>query len=227
MKYTQANRILETLKQLSQGQKICVKSLALQYNESQRSIQRDIKILKDFLKDSIISCERGCYQLLSTNHFLQLIQQDKSSKDLRSFFEFMMLVDTNLLNLLQGNEFSFIKQIKKDTNTIYKIFDNPIESLKNVEFFDQMKEAVKNRRYCDIIYYETTIKELNNIQPQKILYANNNWYLAAITENYKMNNGFKLFRINYIESFIIKPNTFHTNIQAQSHIQQMQSLFED
>jgi predicted DNA-binding transcriptional regulator YafY len=41
-----------------------------------------------------------------------------------------------------------------------------------------------------------------------------------------MNNNFKLFRINYIKSFKLKPTTFHRDIQAQKHIENMQSLFE-
>jgi predicted DNA-binding transcriptional regulator YafY len=227
MKTSQVNRVLATLKQLSLGKKVCTKTLALTFEEHERNIQRDIKILKEFLGSSLLPCERGCYQLLSSNHFVQLIKQDKSSKDLQNFFEFMTLVDTELLERLQGKEFSFINQIKKDATTIYSIQENPMENLQNTKFFEQIKEAVIRRRYCDILYHETETKELLDVQPHKILYANNNWYIAAMTKNYKMNGGFKLFRINYIKKFTLKSKTFHTDIQVQRFITSMQSLFEN
>ena len=47
------------------------------------------------------------------------------------------------------------------------------------------------------------------------------------SKNYKHNNGFKRFRINFIESFEMLPGTFHRDLQVLEYIRRMQSLFED
>ena len=118
--------------------------------------------------------------------------------------------------------------MKKESNQIYTIFENPIEELKNVLFLENMKQAIKYRQYCDIVYNEKETKILKDIEPQKILYAKNNWYLAIMSKNdYKDNGGFKRLRINFIDEFTLKTKTFHSNVQAQEHIKNMQSLFQD
>ncbi len=226
-KLSQAQRILDILKILAQSQKICTKSLQEYYGESERTIQRDIKLLREFLGESVISAERGCYQLISGSYFSDLLQEKHQAKALKSFFEFLTLMDSKSLQFLEEKEFSFLKQMKKESNEIYALFDNPIEELKKADFLEDLKLAIRDKRYCDIIYNEKASRELKDIQPQKILYAKNNWYLAAMTQNYKTNGGFKRFRINFIESLTLQPKTFHTDIQAQEHIKNMQSLFEN
>ena len=224
---TQSKRILTILKELTTNQKVCTKHLALSLDESERNIQRDIKIIKEFLGDSLIQIERGCYQLLSSSYILDLFKEQNNSNELKNFFEFLSLMDSKLLKFLEGDEFKFIKQIKKDTKEIYAVFENPIEELQKYHFLADMKLAIKDRRYCDIVYNEKEPRDLKNIQPQKIIYAKNNWYLVAMTQNYKPNGGFKMFRINFIDKFILLPKTFHKNLQAQKHIQHMQSLFQN
>jgi len=224
---TQSQRVLTILKYLSYGKKVCTKQLSLEFVESSRTMQRDMKVLKEFLGDSFVQIDRGCYQLLNGSFLSNILTEHRESKELKSFFEFLTLFDSKSLKFLQSQEFAFLNQIKKETNEIYAIFENPIEELNHTSFLDDLKLAIKDRRYCDIIYDEKAPRNLKNIQPQKILYAKNNWYLAAMTQNYKINGGFKRFRINFIKNLTLKSKTFHRDLQAQEHIKNFQSLFQD
>jgi predicted DNA-binding transcriptional regulator YafY len=187
-----------------------------------------MKILKEFLKESLISPQRGCYQLLNNHFFSNILQGDNKATALKEFFEFLAIFDTKALKFIEGDEFAFFHKMKKESKQIYSIFESPIEELENIEFFDEIKQAIKYRQYCDIIYNEKEPKILKDVEPQKILYAKNNWYLAVMSKtNYQKNGGFKRLRINFIDEFKLKTKTFQTNIQAQMHIQNMQSLFQD
>ena len=224
---TQSQRVLTILSKLSNNKKVCTKLLCEALDENERNIQRDLKLLKDFFGESMVMSERGCYMLLNNTHFFNMIKEQKESKALKNFFEFLTLLDSKSLKFLEAQEFTYLNQIKKDVKEIYTIFDNPIEELKSINFLEELKTAIKHRRYCNIIYNEQEPKELINIQPQKILYAKNNWYLAAMTQNYKINGGFKRFRINFIENLTLCSKTFHRNVQAENHIKNFQSLFQD
>jgi len=227
MKLNQSQRILHILKKLSTHEKICTKLLVSELAESERNIQRDIKLLKAFLGEGLVGMERGCYQLMDKHYFSDMLKGQHNSKELVNFLEFLTLMDSQSLKFLERQEFDFLKHIKRDASQLYTIFDHPIEELQKSSFIDELKTAIKQRRYCDIIYNEREPLLLENIQPQRILYAKNNWYLAAMTQNYKLNGGFKRFRINFIEKLTLQSKTFHRNLQAEEHIKSMQSLFQD
>jgi len=227
MKLNQSQRILYILKKLSTHEKVCTKRMVNELAESERNIQRDMKLLKEFLGEGLVGIERGCYQLLHKHYFSDMLKEHHDTKELVNFLELLSLMDSRSLQFLERQEFDFLKHIKKDASQIYTIFDHPIGELHKSSFIVQLKSAISQRRYCDIIYKEKEPRQLKNIQPQRILYARNNWYLAAMTQNYKLNGGFKLFRINFIEKLTLQRKTFHRDLQAEEHIKSLQSLFHD
>ncbi len=227
MKHTQSQRVLLILKDLVSGQMLCTRALEERFGENSRTIQRDMKLLRDFLGDSLMQAGRGCYRMLTTQSFSAMLQTGGQSQELRAFLEFAALIDEDILRFLKEEEFGFLRQIKRDTREIFTIFDNPVESLKKNDLLETLKSAVRERRYCDLVYNETERRDLKKIRPLKVLYAQNNWYLAALTQNYKHLGGFKRFRINFIESCTLLPQTFHKDIQALEHVKKMQSLFDD
>jgi predicted DNA-binding transcriptional regulator YafY len=221
-------RILNILKKLSSHKVICTQQLVSEFMTTQRTIQRDMQILRSFIGGSLHSPQRGCYQLLNNHYFLNILQNNKETKRLKEFFEFLAIFDIRALEFLKGEELSYLHTLTKESSQIYTIFESPIEALQKTAYLTDMKHAIKHRQYCDIIYNEKEPLPLKNIKPQKILYAKNNWYLAVISrEHFEKNDGFRLLRINFIEDFRLTSKTFHLNIQAQKHIEQMQSLFQD
>ena len=224
----QEMRILNILSKLSTHKVVSISQLTDEFNIAQRTIQRDMKILKEFIGNSLISPQRGSYQLLDTHFFSDILNDSNKVEDLSEFFEFITLFDSDTLSFLEDEKFTFLKKIKKDSSQIYTIFDSPIEKLKKIKFLEDIKHSIINRQYCDIIYNELEPRVLTDVEPQKIIYAKNNWYLAITSKHYyKKNGGFKRLRINFIDEFKLKSKTFHSDQQAQEHIKDMQSLFQD
>jgi predicted DNA-binding transcriptional regulator YafY len=221
-------RILHILNDLSNNTPLSLEALSHRYDTSLRTVQRDFKTLKEFLKDSLVSPQKGYYQLIGTSIFSNYLKSGKNADELREFFEFLAIFDTNALKFMDDEKFAFFKKLQKNSSKIYAIFENPIEELKNTKFLNDIKSAIINRQYCDILYNAKNPVKLKDIEPQKILYAQNNWYLAVMSKHdFQQNGGFQRLRINFIEDLKLKPTTFHSNQQAQRYIQDMQSLFQD
>jgi predicted DNA-binding transcriptional regulator YafY len=224
---TQELRILQIISSLSDYKPLCLDELTLCFDTSMRTIQRDMSVIKKFLGSSLISPQRGCYQLLDTNIFANFLNSSDKSLQLKEFFEFLAIFDTQAIKFIDDEKFAFFHKIKKESSKVYSIFDSPIEELKNTKFLEDIKSSIINRQYCDIVYDEKEPILLEDLEPQKILYAKNNWYLAVVSkDSFQENGGFKRLRINFIEDFKLKSKTFHSNLQAQEFIKNMQSLFE-
>ncbi len=221
----QTQRVLEIIKTLSQNREVCTQKLSKQFDINQRAIQRDILLVKEFFENSLIATSRGCYRVLNSSTFFNIFKDKNRVEDIKEFFEFLTLFDDNILNIFDNKKFKFIKHIKNDTKQIYHIRDNPIEKLQSTKILEDIKSAIKYQRYIDLVYHEIKERDFKDIKAQKIIYAKGNWYLAAMTKNYKQNSGFKLFRINFIKEIKLKPNQFQRDIEAENFIQNFQSLF--
>ncbi len=223
---SQSQRILTILQMLFDKQIINSDKLSNYFDTDKRSIQRDIKLLKEFFKDKLYQPKRGEYILQDSEHLYSFIQNVQNSNNLKAFFEFITLFDDKLLSFFDQEQFPMIKQIRRESRVYYHILEKPIESLKS-DFLDDIKKAISQRQYANLSFQEIQKRDLEMIKPIKIVFADGNWYLASITKNYKSNNGFKFFRINFITDFRLLPQTFQREIEAEKFIENFQSLFQN
>ena len=222
----QTQRILTILHQLSLSKKICVKVFAQKFGVDTRTMQRDFKILRDFLKEKLQKVDRDCYVLFDSSELIdKIFQQD--GKKIFELFEFLAIFGGSLIELFESLDKSFFAKIKKSTDEIYYIHENPIETLKNTTILDKLKEAIYHKKYINMKYFETKMLDFKQVKPLKIILSNGNWYLATKSNYYKMNNGFKLFRINFIRELVLDKKTFKTDKEALEHIHNLQSLFHN
>lgn len=89
------------------------------------------------------------------------------------------------------------KLARKDSTFLFK---NPImETIDNPnikEIFKTLKEAIKNREYINIIYSYEGKEEYINAKALKLVFMDNNWYIAIVTNK----DEFKFLRLSFIES---------------------------
>jgi len=220
----QAQRILDILTLLQRGKELSISLLADRYETDRRTIQRDMKLLKERLGDRLICPKRGYYQLDAHSNLFDFL---KENVDMRSFFEFIALFDEKQLSIFDVEEFPIIKEIKKDVKQCYHISQRPIESL-DTKHLPLIKEAISSRRRISLTHTDrdNITRNYKDLKPIKIIFAQGNWYLGAITED-EQNGGFRFLRINFIDEFTLHPQTFHRDIEAETFIQNFQSLFQD
>jgi len=226
MEESQAKRVLKILNELASKKEVCIKLWANRFGNSSRTTQRDFKIVRDFFGDSLIQTKRGCYKLLNSNIFFSLIEEGRQRESFERFVDFLTILDNSIKVLFRDSEIGFLEYLKGYNAKIFRFFESPVEVLKS-PLFNDIKRAVLYRRCCNLVYEETQRRDFFDVKPYRILYAQNNWYLACMTKKYKFNGGFKLFRINYIAKFEVLPKEFKQDLEVLRHIENMQSLFED
>lgn len=190
-----------------------------------RIIQQDIKMLRERYPEKIYSPRRGYYKFVSLPDFMEKLKSN-DVEELSELFEFIALFDAKMIKIFEQSEPQLVKKLKREIRSIYHIKDDPIEHLKNSEIWHTLKKGVKEKRYLSIAYEKEKLIAYNAIRPIKIVFARNNWYLAAINTEEEHDFEFTFFRISHIVAAKILPTTFHEDIEALKFLENLQSLFE-
>ena len=233
-------RVLSILREISTKSKVCVKSLALFYNTDKRTIQKDFELLNECF-DNSFNKVKDCYFLLKQEQFYDLFQHNhKASKQ---FLKVLSIVDSELYNKFKQENRELITALKLDSSAIYHKENSPYEKLKlqSLEILEQLESAIINRTYVTITHAKPHEKEwvFRFCQVLKILYLENNWYIALNTtqnERTTINNEqisyFRLMRISFISKVTksrVEPKHFHNDnhekIKAESSLHHLQTPF--
>jgi len=182
--------------------------LKLVFSKSIKQIERYCEdLMYEF--SNIIELKKGkkkAYKLVdSFEVFIEAFKQDKNVDEL-----FYLAQESN------PELFKKLDLQMTQTNDIY-LFRNAIfESISNREVFDEIKKAIKGYKYIDIFFKET--KEYIRVKPIKLVFTDNNWYLAYIDENKELYLG----RIAFIEK--VKYSRDKNRFQVQSIKQDLQRV---
>jgi len=87
------------------------------------------------------------------------------------------------------------EKILKENSIAYLFISTPFEDLKNdnlKKVFNNLKTAVLNKEYRNIKFYDKLYEEVKCL---KLVFINNNWYLAGEIEKEE----FKFFRLSFIK----------------------------
>ena len=112
--------------------------------------------------------------------------------------------------------FKELEQFTKKDKHIYKFKNTPFEDISTLEqkdIFKKLKRAVKYREYLKITDYNN--ETYDNLKALKLLFIDNNWYLAYVNEE----NQLKLARITFIKrvDYASKIGSFQKN-SVQKHL---------
>jgi len=227
-------RLILILDKLSNLKKVCIKSLAIDFNLTVRTIESDFELLKDYFDEKLIK-KGDCYFLLKKEYFYDLFSNHFNTS--KQFLKFLSIVDTKLFNLFRKEHKEVFQVLKLDSSSIYKIENSPYEKLKSesLEIIEKIEDAIRDRAYITIIHhkpkYDIYIYRMS--QPLKIFYLKDNWYLAVnTTQDYHNNSCFRLLRISFIEKIsrsISEPKTFQDinpiKLKSQQNLHKIQTPF--
>jgi len=190
-----------------------------------RLIQSDIKLLKERYPGKIYVPSKGYNKFLNLPDFMEKLMSS-DAEELSNLFEFIALFDAKMLRLFEESEPTLLKKLKREARSIYYIKDDPIEEIHNKEIWQTLKKAVKEKRYLSLAYEKEKLKAYNSVKPIKIVFAQNNWYLAAINTEEEHAFEFTFFRVSHIIAAKIDAKTFHEDVEALAHLKNLQSMFE-
>lgn len=228
MMTNQTIRVLELLKRFNNGQMVCISSLqhdSLWYGKSEKTIRRDLDVIKEAFPDSfeLVRGEKGCYKAITKDSFNQFLNKDVLSLMVQTF---NLIQNNELFESMKMNEHDkkILKSKIEESNKVYEFKNKPFETKSgDTVLLRKIENAIKFNK-CLKIEYEigNKIKEFD-IKPYKVVFINENFYLASEVEN--EHYVFSPFRLSKIISVKDSSKTFYLNPEIVNFIKEMQTPF--
>ncbi len=211
---------LNLLKELLKGESVCLSVYATSNDLSIRTLQRYMKEIKEVFGDNIKK-DRDSYQFISKN----ILEFD--IEELESLIDILYIIDSSLLKKLNLNPLKTIEDFDKKQSEYFFIKSSSFETNISQNIINKIKEAIKKRRYINIKYKSDKEYELRQIKPIKIVISKGNFYLAVVSSDLSINNGFKFLRVKFIHDIEILSKTYNRDIDADMFIKKFQTLFSN
>jgi len=210
------NHIYHLLKKLAKGEEIYPQSEKLQKEMFDKTGEASERALRRYLKDiyelysHIVLTEKKAKEFSDRKVTIYRVADRK--KDVSEILRFFLENSSDLGWLLQSvhdndptvlddshDKEALQAQLKQDAN-LFLFKSNPFENFEDEEhkkLFNIAKNAVKNREYRSIDYrYPPKEEMLSDCKLLKMVFMNNNWYLAIEDDTEKL----RFLRFNFIRN---------------------------
>ena len=159
-----------------------------------KTLERYLKDLEN-IYDHIIQVKRdkkNVWKLIKVSDIFE--EFIKNGNDLYTLFELAREFDPEIFKELEKGTLK--KLATNESLFVYKnnIMEELNDSVKN-EIFKDLRQAVKDREYRDIYYQYDGDIIYEDVKPLKLVFINNNWYIAVVTKEKK----FQFLRLNFIQ----------------------------
>lgn len=233
----QTERVLELLKRFNDGQTVCISALQddifwwsdkTQEPMSEKSIRRDLDVIKKAFPDSFELIrggkgEKGCYKAITNKSFENFMKPEILSLMVQTF---NMASRSDMFERFDLNEADkkIISKKVKELESIYEFKNKPFENAKaDSVIFKALESRIKARK-CIILEYPHLGKMAKTeVRPYKILFINENFYLACEVEHEEYQ--FSLYRISKIKTIEDLPKTYNKNLEIENFIKDIQTPF--
>jgi predicted DNA-binding transcriptional regulator YafY len=224
-------RVLELLKRFNDGKKVSIEALqndAMWYGKSEKTIRRDLDVIKEYFPESFELIrggkgEKGAYKAITKDVFNNFMDKDTLALMVQTF---NIAQRNNLLESLDISETDkkIIDAKIKKSKDCYEFITKPYETKKSdARLLHEIERAINWKRYATLTYEANGRSAEYEIKPYKIVFMNENFYLACENTNEKYL--FSIFRLANIQEIRMHSKSFHTNPDIESFIKNMQTPF--
>ncbi|CAA6815428.1 MAG: Probable transcription regulator Cj0571 [uncultured Sulfurovum sp.] len=172
---------------------------------SSRTLKRYLEILDDkyALKKTLL--DRVTYYSLETRVSNIVHEYLSTSEDMTWLIQMINSSDKTLFSKLEEDTKERLENILSSEKDIFLYQNSPFELLEGKEhnqLFRELKLAVKNNEYRDIHYSYNSQVVLEEVQCLKLIFMENNWYVAIATKEKKV----LFLRISFIKKIEYSSN---------------------
>ena len=211
------NNIYILLERLAKGEELYSQNEDLQFEifggigeANERALRRYLKDIHEMYGEIVLTEKK---KKALTDRSVTIYRVQDRQKDVSTVLKFFIENSDDLgwvLQMIHENDPSFLKEL--DINDKYLIEENikedegifvfkssPFESFEDShkkEIFNNLKKAVKNHEYRNITYEKNKEEFLEDLKCIKLVYMNNNWYLATEDEEKR----FRFLRLSFIKT---------------------------
>lgn len=210
------NTIFILLERLAKGEELFSQDENLQLDLFEETGEAQERALRRYLEDihtlygDIVLTEKIKKEF--TTRKVTIYRVHDRTKDVSTILKFFIENSDDLswvLQMINENDPSFLKDLDvsdrveiegniKEDEGIFVFKGSPFESFEDSdkkEIFSQLKKAVKNHEYRTFTYKKTKEEVFENLKCIKLVYMNNNWYLATEDEE----KTFRFLRLSFIK----------------------------
>ena len=222
----QTYRVCELIKRFNNNEKVCIdwlKDDSIWEGKSERSIRRDLEFVKIIFPGTfkLLGGEKGCYKALTKKVFDNFLDEKKISLMVQVF---SIAQHSNMFENLDidSTEKTLIEDEVKKLKTVYEFKTKPFESKTiDYEITKKLENAIKYKKEIIIKYQPNGEFLYITIKPYKIVFINENFYLASEVEH--QDYIFSLYRITKIHSIEVTNRNFYHSSDIDSFIHFMQT----
>ncbi len=209
----QINRLFEIVYILLNRKSITAKELAEQFEVSVRTIYRDV--------DTLSEAGIPIYTNKGKGGGISLLDSFVLNKSMLSEQEQNEL----LISLQSLNVFKYLN-VQPVLNKLSTFFNKQSSSWIHVDFshwgndvnernrFDILKNAILSSRVVAFNYYSSyEEKTTRKVEPLKLIFKGQSWYLHAFC---RMKNDYRIFKVTRIRDFEVTQETFERQIPAET-----------
>lgn len=246
MESNQTTRVLTLLRKFNNGEKVCIDRIIEEAKADRddhvpniwlnsenkpvdvKTIRRAISVIRNFPDYEIEPIrggkgEKGCYKAITKKSFDNFITPEILSLMVQTF---------NLANKsdlfdnfnLDDSDKKILESKIKETNCLYEFKSKPLETKKHdVAILKALEYAIKHHKVTNIEYEEKDEIKHYEVKPYKIIFMNENFYVACEIETEKLE--FSMYRISKIRIVADTAKTFRQTAEIIDFIKDIQSPF--
>ncbi len=228
MTTNQTARVLELLKRFNDGEKVCIDTLLhdeIWEGKSDKTVRRDLDVIKEYFPQSfeLVRGEKGCYKAVTKESFENFLKPDLLSLLVQTF---NLAQKSNMFENLdiEPSDRKILESKIKDVSKCYEFKNKPFESKPDdLVIFKKLENAIRHQK-CIIIEYPVSSKmQKLEVNPYKIVFLNENFYLACEIDNQEFE--FSLYRISKIKNIEDTQKTYQKNYEIEDFIKFIQTPF--
>jgi len=180
---------------------LCTTLYAKKYNLDPNTVRRHRKVLEKQYPGSITQVSKGCYKMLTGSLLAQSSKSIENMEDIGCILDISHIFNPGIFSIFDTESKKLINQLSSDVKTIYHVKQHPFEDLQSTchsSVLALLKKAILHKQYMDITYETQEVFHYKEVKAFKIVFAEQNWYLATM-HNDNLNNGFKWLRLSFIK----------------------------
>ncbi len=205
-------RTIEILKHLNEGKKLCITRLSEEYEVSDRTIRRDLELIRELFGD-FMSKEGECYQAYKK----VLLDEVLHATDLMTLANIVNLFGmTQKQSLISDKTQNLIDK----SMSVYDFKSRPFEHMTNHEVIKKLEHAIKFRKTIKMRYKTERTDSQTLFDPYRIVFLNENFYLVGINSS---KHTVEYRRISMIEEVSYTQKAFFIDREVASFFDRLQT----
>jgi len=211
---TSFQRLFVILDRLNKGETLCIKSIASEFEVSERTVYRDFELIQETWGDFMTS-EGKCYKAYKK----ELLGDILRGTDLSLLSSAVRIVNSGKL---KTNIDKKVKSLIDKSEAIYSFNTKPFEVLTNPDCVAAIEKAIFYRQKVKIKYSSRGTIVNFNVNAYKIIFMNENFYLAGEVDKDKP---YILLRVSMIKDVTVLSDTFIIKPKMKLFIDSIQTPF--